>query len=55
VRADLMLAYEQQRYDVRPKVLNLFDKRYYEALYENGGFALPGTERAIQLTVVVRY
>lgn len=55
VRADLMLAYEQPRYDVRLNVLNVFNKRYYEALYENGGFAVPGTERAFQLTVAVKY
>ncbi|MDY0058057.1 MAG: hypothetical protein RBS46_17335 [Methyloversatilis sp.] len=47
-----MLAYEQPRYDVR---LNVCNKRYYEALYENGGFAVPGTERAFQLTVAVKY
>lgn len=50
-----MLAYEQPRYDVRLNVLNVFNKRYYEALYENGGFAVPGTERAFQLTVAVKY
>ncbi|WP_430433714.1 TonB-dependent receptor [Methyloversatilis sp.] len=55
VRTDLMLAYEQPRYDVRLNVLNVFNKRYYEALYENGGFAVPGTERAFQLTVAVKY
>jgi catecholate siderophore receptor len=52
LRTDLMLAYEQPRYDVR---LNVCNKRYYEALYENGGFAVPGTERAFQLTVAVKY
>ncbi|MBL8476813.1 MAG: TonB-dependent siderophore receptor [Methyloversatilis sp.] len=55
VRADLMLAYEQRRYDVRLNVLNVFNKRYYEALYENGGFAVPGTERAFQLTMTLKY
>jgi catecholate siderophore receptor len=54
-RTDLMLAWEQPRYDVKLNVLNLFNKRYYEALYENGGFAVPGTERAFQLTATVRF
>ncbi len=55
VRTDLMLAYELPKFDVKLNVLNVFNKRYYEALYENGGFAVPGTERAFQLTVAVRY
>lgn len=55
VRADLMLAYEQTRYDVRLNVLNVFNKRYYEALYENGSMVLPGTERAFQLTMTLKY
>jgi len=55
VRADLMLAYEQPRYDVRLNVLNVFDKRYYEAIYENGSMVLPGTERAFQLTMTLKY
>ncbi len=54
-RTDLMLAWEQPRYDVKLNVLNVFNKRYYEALYENGGFAVPGTERAFQLTATVRF
>ncbi|WP_341929035.1 TonB-dependent siderophore receptor [Methyloversatilis discipulorum] len=55
VRTDLMLAYEQPRYDVRLNVLNVFNKRYYEALYENGSMVLPGTERAFQLTMTLKY
>jgi catecholate siderophore receptor len=55
VRTDLMFAYEQPRYDVKLNVLNVFNKRYYEALYENGGFAVPGSERAFQLTMTVKY
>jgi catecholate siderophore receptor len=54
-RTDLMLAWEQPGYDVKLNVLNVFNKRYYEALYENGGFAVPGTERAFQLTATVRF
>ncbi|MEB3029735.1 TonB-dependent receptor, partial [Parvimonas micra] len=36
VRTDLMIAYEQPRYDVKLNVLNVFDKRYYDGIYENG-------------------
>lgn len=55
VRTDLMLSYEQPGYELKLNVLNVFDKRYYEALYENGGFAVPGTERGYQFTATVRF
>lgn len=55
VRADLMVAYEQPRYDVRLNVLNVFNKRYYDGIYENGSMVVPGTERAFQLTMTVKY
>jgi catecholate siderophore receptor len=55
VRTDLMLAYEQRRYDVRLNVLNVFDKRYYDGIYENGSMVVPGTERAFQLTMTLKY
>ena len=55
IRADLMLAYEQPRYSVKLNVLNVFNKRYYESVYENGGFTVPGTERAFQLTTTLKF
>ena len=55
VRADLMLAYEQPRYDVKLNVLNVFNKRYYDGIYENGSMVVPGTERAFQLTMTLKY
>lgn len=55
VRTDLMIAYEQPRYDVKLNVLNVFDKRYYDGIYENGSMVVPGTERAFQLTMTLKY
>ena len=51
VRWDAMLAYEQRAYALRLNVQNLFDKVYYDALYDNGGFTVPGTNRKTILTV----
>lgn len=55
VRWDAMVAYEQPRYTVRLNVLNLADKYYYDALYENGAHVVPGTERAYQLTMDYKF
>ena len=46
MRWDAMVAYEQRRYEIKLNVLNAFDKRYYESVYENGGHVLPGTGHA---------
>jgi catecholate siderophore receptor len=54
-RWDAMLAYEQPSYTVRMNVRNLFDKVYYDAIYENGGFVVPGTDRAVILTAEFKF
>jgi len=50
VRWDAMVSYEQKRYAVRLNVKNLFDKEYYDALYDNGGLVVPGNRRVAILT-----
>ncbi len=55
VRWDALVAYEQPKYAFRLNVLNLFDKRYYESIYENGGHAVPGTLRTVQLTADFKF
>ena len=40
-----MVSYGQNKWLVRLNVQNLFDKVYYDAIYDNGGFAVPGTRR----------
>ena len=49
-RWDAMLAYEQKSWATRLNVKNIFDRVYYDAVYDQGGFAIPGTGRAIILT-----
>ncbi|GIK23618.1 MAG: TonB-dependent receptor [Ignavibacteriota bacterium] len=54
-RWDAMVAYEQQRWAVRLNVKNLFDKLYYDAIYDNGGFAVPGIRRMAILTGELKF
>lgn len=49
-RWDAMVAYEQKKWAVRLNVQNLFDKVYYDSIYDNGAFAVPGTKRKFILT-----
>ena len=49
-RWDAMLAYEQKSWAARLNVKNIFDRVYYDAVYDQGGFAIPGSGRAIILT-----
>ena len=55
VRVDAMLSYDQPRYAVRLNLFNLFDTRYFEAIYPNGPFAYPGTTRAAQVTLTLKF
>jgi catecholate siderophore receptor len=50
VRWDAMVAYEQKKWGVRLNVQNLFDTVYYDSIYDNGGFSVPGTGRKVILT-----
>lgn len=54
-RWDAMLAYEQKSYTVKLNVLNVFDKLYYDAIYDNGGFVVPGQKRKVILTTEYRF
>ncbi|TPW17043.1 MAG: iron complex outermembrane recepter protein [Halothiobacillaceae bacterium] len=45
------MAFEQSKYTVALNMQNLFDKVYYDALYDNGGFAIPGQGRRVILSV----
>lgn len=49
-RWDAMLAYDTQHWGVQLNVKNLFDKEYYDALYDNGGFVVPGNGRTAIVT-----
>jgi catecholate siderophore receptor len=52
-RVDALLGYERTRYDLKLNVLNLFDKDYYEGVYQ--GHVIPGTKRAVMLTARLKY
>ena len=54
-RWDAMVAYERQRWAVRLNVKNLFDKEYYDALYDNGSFSVPGNRRQAILTTEIKF
>jgi catecholate siderophore receptor len=54
-RVDAMLAYEAQKWAVRINVKNLLDKKYYDALYDNGAFSVPGNRRQAIMTTELRF
>jgi catecholate siderophore receptor len=54
-RFDAMLAYEENRWAVRLNVKNLFDKLYWDSVYDNGGFTVPGIRRAAMLTGELKF
>jgi catecholate siderophore receptor len=47
-RADALLSYESDRYMVKLNLLNAFNKRIYEGVYQ--GHVVPGTARTLQLS-----
>ena len=49
-RWDAMAAYEAKDWALRLNVKNIFDRLYWDAVYDNGGFAIPGPRRTIILT-----
>lgn len=54
-RVDAMLAYEAVKWAVRLNVKNLLDKEYYDAIYDNGGFSVPGNRRQAILTTEFKF
>lgn len=54
-RMDAMLAYEQQKWAVRLNVKNLLNKVYYDALYDNGAFSVPGNKRQAIVTTEFKF
>ncbi len=55
VRWDAMASYEQPKYAVKFNVQNVFDKLYYDALYDNGGFTVPGQGRRFILSAEYKF
>ncbi|HRK78048.1 MAG TPA: TonB-dependent siderophore receptor [Thiobacillus sp.] len=54
-RWDAMVAYDQKDWGVRLNVRNVFDEVYYDAIYDNGPFTVPGTNRAFILTGELKF
>lgn len=54
-RWDAMVAYEQPKYTVKFNVQNVFDKLYYDALYDNGAFTVPGQARRYILSTEYKF
>lgn len=54
-RFDALVAYEQPKWAIRLNIKNLFDKLYYDSIYDNGGFTVPGTRRQAILTTELKF
>lgn len=54
-RWDAVASYEQKNWSLRLNVKNLFDKLYYDAIYDNGAFTVPGTRRTVILSAQFKY
>lgn len=54
-RVDAMVAYEQTKWAVRLNIQNIFNKLYYDAIYDNGGFVVPGQARRFILTGELKF
>ena len=55
VRWDAMVTYEQAKWSLRMNVKNLLNTTYYDSVYDNGGFSIPGTRRAVSLTAEYKF
>jgi catecholate siderophore receptor len=55
IRWDAMLAFESKHWEARVNFRNLFDEIYYDALYDNGGFAVPGMRRGAVMSVEYKF
>ena len=52
-RWDALVEYEFRKYSIRLNLLNLFDRDYYEGVYQ--GHVVPGIKRSAQLTFNARF
>jgi len=54
-RFDLMASYQAARWAVRLNVKNVFDEIYYDSVYDNGPFTVPGARRAAIVTGELKF
>jgi catecholate siderophore receptor len=50
IRFDGLLSHSTKKYNLQLNVKNLFNTTYYDAMYINGPFVVPGTGRTFQVT-----
>lgn len=55
VRWDAMVAYEQPKYKIQLNIQNVFDKLYYDAIYDNGGFVYVGQPQRFILSAEYKF
>ena len=55
VRWDAMLAYEQAKWTIRLNIKNLLDQLYYDSVYDNGGFTVPGPRRTATVSAEYKF
>lgn len=54
-RWDAMVKYDYQQWIFRLNVKNIFDKVYYDAIYDNGPFTVPGSRRSAVVTAEYKF
>lgn len=54
-RIDALVSYERPGWALKLNVKNVFDKVYYDAVYDNGSFTVPGVRRTVILTAELKY
>jgi catecholate siderophore receptor len=50
-----MLAYEINQWKVQLNIKNLLDTLYFDSVYDNGGFTVPGTRRTATVSAEYRF
>jgi catecholate siderophore receptor len=55
VRWDAMVHYDASTWTAKLNIKNVFNKLYYESVYDNGGFTVPGPRRTAVLTFTRRF
>lgn len=54
-RWDAMVAYQYEKWTLRMNVKNLLNALYYDSVYDNGSFTVPGTQRRVNLTAEYKF
>jgi catecholate siderophore receptor len=54
-RWDAMVSYEQKTWGLQLNIKNVFNEVYYDSIYDNGPFTVPGTARQFILTGELKF